>query len=154
MFSIFKLGILFILIVIVLFVIFSNMFKLASFFKVLVISITVAILLFLTTVTILYINDIGYELLGTSKEYIIGEVVSIGNNELKVRIIEHNLDKALERNKIVILKIDNNTALRHQTRVLFEKSIERNEIKVGDKVNIICSDTKNDIIVQKVVVKY
>lgn len=149
-----KLALFFVILVFILFIIFKLLFKLASPLKSLGIAIIVSVILFALITCIMYINDIDYELLGTSKKYVTGQVVSKDTNEMQVRVIEHNLTSEIKRNQTITIKITNDTALRHQTRVLFETSIEISDIAVGDKVNIICDTKKNNIIAQKIVVKY
>ena len=149
-----KLALVFIILVFILFIIFKLLFKLASPLKTLGIAIIVSLILFSVINYIMYINDIDYELLGTSKKYITGEVISKNGKTLSVRVIEHNLNNEINRNDRVNIKVVDDTALRHQTRIVFEQSITYDDIKIGDKVNVICSDSQNNITAQKVVVKY
>lgn len=150
-----KIGLFFVILVTVLFVIFKMIFKLASTLKVLGIAIIVSIIVLAVTSYILYINDIDYEMLGSGKKYVIGEVISKDNNQIKVRVIEHNMDSSIKRNQEVLIKVKGETAIRLQSNILFEEKKKYDDIKIGNKVNIICDSIENNsIIAQKIVIKY
>lgn len=149
-----KMSLIFVVLVFILFIIFRMTFKIASIFKVLSIAIIVSIILLTIITYVMYLNNIDYELLGSSKKYVTGEVVSKDVKEIKIRVIDHNLDDGIKRNQNITIKITNATAIRLQNKVIFEKSIDFGNIKVGNKVNVICDSTENNkIIAQKIIVK-
>lgn len=149
-----NLVVIFIILVVILAIIFKSIFKLASIFKVLGIALIVSAIIFSVIIYIMYINDVDYELLGIGNKYITGEIVSNNKGKIKIRVIDHNLDDNIKRNQTIAVKITNETAIRLQSMVLIEEKKEISDIKVGNKVNILCDKGESsEIIAKKVVIK-
>lgn len=148
-----KLVLFFLIFVFVLFIIFRKIFKVGSSFKMLGLAVFVGIIIFTLAGTIVYVTEVDYEMLGNSKDYAIGQVTYIDDKEIKIRIVEHNLSENIEVNSIMTIKLQKETVLKKQTNMLLEKEIKIQDIKVGNRINVICGVKNNNIIAQKIVVK-
>lgn len=148
-----KLILIFLVLVFILFIIFRKTFKVGSSFKMLSLAIIVSIIVFVVIGVILYINNVDYEMLGKNKDYIIGQITYRDDEKIKIRIIEHNLDKDLEVNSVVVIKLQKETVLKKQTAMLLEKKIEVSDLKVGNRVNVICEVRNDNIVAQKIILK-
>lgn len=146
--------IIFAILVAILFMIFKMVFKVASNLKVFGLAIVVTTLIAIIGFIILYINDVDYDLLGESNQYISGQVVKVESNQITVRVIEHNLDLKDLANKNITIKINSDTVVKRQERALFESHCEFFDISRGHRVNINCYYKNNTIMAQKIVIKY
>lgn len=149
-----NLVIIFVVLIIILFMIFKMLFKIASNLKVFGLALVVAVLIGVIGMIVLYINGIDYELLGTSNKYVSGQVVRVEDNQITLRIIEHNLDIEDSVNKNIIIKINSNTIVKMQKNALFESDSTITDISRGHRVNITCYYDKSSIVAQKIVIKY
>lgn len=146
--------IIFAVLVAILFMIFKMVFKVASNFKIFGLAIIIAILLSVIGLVILYINGIDYNLLGKSNKYVSGQVVKIKNNQITVRVIEYNLDVKDLVNKNITIKINSDTVVKRKQSALFESHCTFSDISYGHRVNINCYYKNNNIMAQKIVIKY
>ena len=148
-----KLGIIFLVALILLYIIFRKMFKIGSRLKIFSISLITLILVSSITISIMYIIGIDYIHFG-NRYYVQGQVAQINNNKMRVRIVEHNLTGY--RDTSIIIVTNGETAFRTQNASGFESRILFENISVGDRVNVVCKENNvenNSITAQKILLK-
>lgn len=126
-------------------------------FKLLKISFVTSILIICILTCVMYFNDVSYESIAYRNNYIVGRIVSVDKNGIKVKMTNHNLNTKFEDVKDSInIKIIDETVIRKQ-KGLFEKSSNKSDLKSGDHVAIICIggnvDNNKSITAQKITIK-
>ena len=144
----------FVVLIAILFLIFKMVFKVGSNFKIFGLSVVVSIIIGAIGMVVLYMNGIDYNLLGKSDKYVSGQVVRIDNNQITLRVIEHNINEQDLINKNVTVKTNFDTVVKKQEKALFESDMHITDISRGHRVYITCYYDKNELVAQKIVIKY
>ena len=149
-----KIIVLVVLALLILYIIFRKLFKVASKLKIFLISLVTLILVSSITISIMYIKDVDYKNLG-NKYYAYGRIVTIGNNQIGMKIVDHNL-KEYHNSNIIVL-VDKNTVLRTQNKIGIESGIEHKDLTVGNRVRVILHDnivSEGTVTAEKILVVY
>ena len=134
----------FVVLIAMLFLIFKMAFKIASNLKIFGLSVVVSIIIGAIGMVIFYMNGINYNLLGKSDKYVSGQVVRIDNNQITLRVIEHNINEQDLINKNVTVKTNFDTVVKKQEKALFESDMPITDISRGHRVYITCYYNKKE----------
>jgi hypothetical protein len=102
---------------------------------------------------ILYKSGIDYSNIGQKNDFVRGQIVSIGENEIRINILNNNMN--LSSKEKLNVEVSNTTIIRAQQGV-FEKNINFYDLKIGNVVNVICDENslENSLVTaQKIVSK-
>lgn len=136
-----------------LFIVLRKVFKVASNLKIFAISIIVLIIITSLLFVIGYNKNIDYENLG-GKYYVQGRIVSISDDKIKIKLIDHNL---IEYDSSTIeITVDSKTVYRIQKSNGLEENISYKDLSFGDKINGVSRQgnvKNNTIYVQKILLR-
>lgn len=120
--------------------------------KILVMSLTLTVVVITFLSFVLYLNGTSFEDIGNKNSYVLGQISSIKNGEIGVRVIQNNIK--INDNYITI-KYDSSMEVFEKYGV-FERKASTSNFSIGDVVSIYCGENKiqNDcIIAQKITIK-
>ena len=106
--------------------------------KILTISSTVTVLAVTIISFILYLNGTSYEDIGNKKNYVAGQVASLKNGEITLRIIAKNIEMK-NKNNYITIKLDSETHIYAKSGI-FERRVSYSNLSIGDVILVLCNE--------------